>query len=186
MTTTLFSDNRLIDRRYIGNFGNSWHTEPRVLEIPQQQDFFNIFPNQIQFSAWSEFKEQLQNNSFRMYNPEDWVISFAKMLNTLLEINASNIHSQITSVNSLVIKSETAKGNLYAEIFFDEITGWPIETVINIFHGQQLQLNNSGSLENMILAIKQYFGTEEIDYLTYLHRASAYDLSGTALTTFDF
>lgn len=158
----------------------------KVVGIPQHQDFFNSRSSQIQLSALHSFTEQLKKNHQKIISIEDVVLSFSKMLQALLEINASAIYTQITSVNSLVMKAETRNGNIYAEMFFDEITGWLSETVLNIFQNQQLQFNNSGPLEAMILAIKQYFGTDETDYTTILNQGSAYDLSGTALTTIDF
>ena len=186
MTTALIPDNNLVNRRYARDTGRNWYAlYPKIVEMPQQQTFFNVFSSQVKQSALLSFNEQLQNNQDKIISFEDIIVSFSKMLNVLLEINASVIYTQITSMNSLVMKAETPKGNAYAEMFFDEITGWPDETVLNIFHDQQLQFNNSGSLDAMILAIKQYFETEE-NYFTILNQANSYDLSGTAVTTIDF
>ena len=188
MTTALISDNCLVNRSYAGNINRHRSAERMLLDIPQHIHLSNLFPFTQLHGAIASFDEQLEKNSNRLnnINPEDLIRSFAKILVVLLEINTSAIHTQITSSNSLVVKAETAKENVYAEIFFDDITGWVGETVVNIFHNKELQFNNSGLLDAMILAIKQYFGNEEINYFTILNQATAYDLSGTALATTEF
>jgi len=190
MNTALITDDCLANnrRRYLGNPRNKWQTEPVVWGIPHPIHLFNLFSFTKLDSAIQSFDQQLEKNKEQLntIDPQDLIQSFGKILGTLLEINASSIYTQITTSNSLVIKAETTKGNLYSEVFFDEITGWANEMVVNIFNDQQLQFNSSGLLDAMILAIKQYFGNEEINYFTILNQAAAYDLSGTALATTDF
>jgi hypothetical protein len=194
MKTALMSNECLATRQFAGNFMtgsliNRWHAPSKcVIEIPEQQGFFNVFSNSVRTKALLSFGEELQKSihKIKRFNPEDLVTSFTKILSLFLELSTSAIHSQITSVNSLVLKAETSSGNIYTELFFDENTGWLNEVAVNIINDRQLEFSNTGSLDAMILAIKQYFGKEEINYFTILNQATAYDLSGTALATADF
>jgi hypothetical protein len=185
MTTVLATDNRIINRRYPTTLDSSCYPQFHVISVPYQEVLFNVFPNRVLFSAVASFREELKDNFYKVARVDlnDLVNSFSKMLLVLLEVNATSIGTQITKFNSLVIKAETPEGNIYTEMFFDETTGWLNETVVNIFQNQQLQFNNSGSLDAMILAIKQYFGSEETDYLSIVNQATSYELSGSAFTT---
>lgn len=189
MTTALISNDKFVTRRrYAENIRPEQKWISAGLEIPQSILLFNLFPVAQLQGALASFDKQLEKNKNRISNfdTDDLLQSFAKVVLAFLEINPSEIHSQITSLNSLVIKAETAKENVYIELFFDETTGWLNEAVVNIIKNQELQFNNSGPLDAMILAIKQYFGNEETDYITYLNQTSdAYALSGTTLTPAD-
>lgn len=168
------------------NLNNRW--ENITLDNLQLFGYLNEESSKIWLSGISSIKEQIRKNPERLknINPQDFVIAFVKILDTFLYLCPLSIYPQITSLNSLSIKSETNKGNIYAEVFFDEVTGWQTETVINIFRDQQLEFNNSGSLEDMLLAINRYFDNQEIDYSTYLNQTAEYALPGTAFATADF
>ncbi len=159
-----------------------------LLESSQQFGLFNEGFTKGWMVAIDSINDQIKKYPERLknINPEDFGVAFSKLVDTFAHINSSSIYTQLTSLNSLVLKAETKKGNVYTEVFFDEATGWQIETIVNIFKNQQLDINNSGLLDDMILAIKQYFDNPEIDYLSYLNQTAEYALPGTAFATAEF
>jgi len=188
MVSTLSSENCLTNRRYAHNINRYRQPDQVVLEIPQQNLFFNYGTTDIIHKAAYSFAEELKKNGSRLQRSllQDLASSFSKLLYCFLEVNATAIYSQITSLNSLVMKAETPKDKVYVEVFFDEVTGWTSETVVNIFQNQQMQLNNSGPLDTVIFAIKQYFGNDEMNYFTILNHVAIFDIPTRAFTTTDF
>lgn len=194
MQSVMYPNECLTARRFsgdyfVGNLINRWHNSDKcVIEIPVQQELFNTFPNSVRLKALDSFAEELQKNMHKIkrFNSEDLVISFTKILSSFLKLNATDIHTQVTSANSLVLKANTSYGNIYSELFFDENTGWLNEVAINIIKNRQLEFSNTGQLDAMILAINQYFGKEEINYFAILNQDTAYELSGAAFAAADF
>lgn len=157
----------------------------RVLEIPTYMDIFNRESTQKKKEVTKSLIEQIKNNPERLNNIDlkDFGDAFFKIVDTFASINPISIHTQITSVDSLVVKSETPKGNIYVEVFFDETNGFQTETVVNIFKDHQQQFNDSGELDDMLFEIKQYFDFQDTDYVTYLNQPADYELSGATLAT---
>ncbi len=153
-----------------------------------QEGFFNEDLSKSRMAVVDSINDQIRKNPelLKNINPQDFAVAFSGIWDTFLYLNSTSVYAQITSLNSLVIKAETKEGNIYTEVFFDEITGWQSETAVNIFKNQHLEFNNSGSLEDMILAIKQYFDNPVIDYSTYLNQTAEYALSGRAFATAEF
>lgn len=171
---------------HLGNIlNNRWEN---VILDNFQEGFFYEDLSKSWRAAIDSINGQIRKNPelLKNINPQDFAAAFSGIWDTFLYLNSVSIYAQITSLNSLVIKAETKEGNIYAEVFFDKVTGWQSETVVNIFKNQQMEFNNSGSLEDMILAIKQYFDNPAIDYSTYLNQTAEYALSGTAFATAEF
>ena len=160
----------------------------RVLEIPQYFDLFNNGTLKISQQTIDSLKAQIDKNPHCLdnINLEDFIRAFSIIKQTFSTINPSSIHVQVTSNNSLVVKAEHSQGNVYVESFFDEANGWLSETVVNIFKDKKQEYNNSGSLDKMVLAVKQHFDNYEMDYPTYQKQTAAYELSGSTFTTADF
>lgn len=157
----------------------------RVLEMPTYIDLFNRESTQKKQEVTKSLIEQIEKNPEKLnsINLTDFRNVFFKIVDTFASINPIAIHTQITSLNSLVVKSETPKGNIYVEVFFDETNGCQTETVVNIFKDRQQQLNDSGELDNMLFEITQYFDFQDTDYVTYLNQSADYELSGTTFAT---
>jgi hypothetical protein len=153
--------------------------------IRPQEQIFNVFPAALLQKTMLAFSQELEQKQDRLKHVDVRVLieAFASLAYTFLQVNTTAIHTQITSMNSLVVKAETNLGNVYTELFFNETTGWLEEAVVNIFHNQEEQLSIAGNLDAAILAIKQYFGIEEIDYSTYLNQSTAYALPGGSFAT---
>lgn len=160
----------------------------RVLEIPIYMDLFNRESNQKKLEVTESLIEQIKKNPERLnnINLKDFGDAFLKIVDTFASMSPIAIHTQISSLNSLVVKVETSKGNIYIEVFFDEVNGWQTETVVNIFKDLQHQFNDSGELDDMLFEITQYFDFQETDYLTYLNQPADYELSGTTFAEADF
>jgi|GEM_PF-3400493 len=160
----------------------------RVLEIPRYFDLFNSGILKISQQAMDSLKSQIDKNPHCLDNIslEDFSRAFSIIVNIFSIINSSSIHIQLTSNNSLVVKAEHSQGSVYVESFFDETNGWLNETVVNVFKNKKQEFNNSGSLDEMVFALKQYFGNYEMDYPTYQKQTAAYELSGSSFVTADF
>lgn len=164
-------------------------TNKAVLEIPNYLDIFNRDPPLIKQKVIRTFLDQikcdleLQNKSYLL----DLISAFFKTVNFFGDFRPSRICYQITSLNSLVIKSESQNGvNYYIEIFFDLDSGLQVESVMNVFKGEEQLYNNSGNLEVMLEEIKQNFDFQELDYVTYLNHPVDYEVSAKSFATADF
>ena len=153
--------------------------------MPTYLDLFNRESTQKKQEVTKSLIEQIEENPERLNDIDlkDFGDAFFKIVDTFASINPAAIHTQITSLNSLVIKSETPNGNIYVEVFFDETNGCQTETVVNIFKDRQQQFNDSGKLDDMLFEIKQYFDFQNTDYVTYLNQSADYELSGKTFAT---
>lgn len=143
------------------------HTaENRVLEVPNFLDIYNRDFTRIKQDVIGSFIDQI-NNDPELYH-KSYLVNLSQVLFKVVlffsDYNPSGMHTQITSLNSLVFKCMTQKGiNFYLETFFDEDSGNQIETVVNVLKEQEQLFNDSGELEEMLSALKQNFDFQEPD-----------------------
>jgi hypothetical protein len=194
MTDILYSNARMFNNEFsITEFikssfvKNINHNPPAVFD--SQYGLFNVSAvtaNATFYTkAFESFEQQLSVTFYKIVNvdPAEILSSFLRIVNDLSKLIPSEISTQFTSTNSFVIKSSTAHGNIYFELFFDESTGLLEEVALNIFLDKELQFSNTGSLESMLFELQEYSGSEEIDYFSFVNQTKAYELPGTDFAT---
>lgn len=160
-----------------------------VPEMPTFLDIFNRESEEVKQRAITAFFNEINGNPAITSNAN--ILSYIRLLFRLTiffgGFDPGGIYSQITSANSLAVKCETKNGiNFFVETFFDEETGYQIETVVNVFKGHDQLFNDSGVLDEMLAAISVNFESQMWDYVSYLNNPSEYELPSRDFTTAEF
>lgn len=114
----------------------------------------------------------------------DILAPFANTCNQLLQLSPNKVSVQATTAPGIYLLAVIKGQSLHIDLNFSEKTGKFEEAVLNIFLKKTHLLNTFGTIEDIMLAMEQYFAYDRSSY-EFLIRSS-YAISDQTYSSFTF